>query len=264
MSPTSHSIAAGELKVHYLEAGTGRPLVLLHGGTATSASWNAALPRLAENFHVFAPDLRGHGRTTNPGTSLGYDQMADDLAAFLTALALPEPLLLGYSDGGQILLEFALRHPGRAAALILGGVVSEPTEAYRDVLATWGFPAPGAVDLEQIAAVFGPHLDYIRTAHGDGSDPDYWRRYLGQMSSLWHGLPRYDASRLAGIATPTLIISGDRDQLAGPEQALRLYRLLPQAELAILPAAEHDAVEQELFWTVVTSFLARLSAPDND
>ena len=257
MSPAAHNIAAGDLDMHYLEAGAGRPLVLLHGGTATSSSWGAALPRLAESFRVIAPDLRGHGRTNNPADRLGYDQMADDLAALLDALDLPEPLLLGYSDGGQVLLEFGLRHPGRAGAFVLGGVLSEPTAAYRDVLAGWGFPAPGAIDLDRIAAVFGPHLDYIRSAHGDGSDPDYWRRYLGQMSSLWHGLPHYDADRLSSIDVPTLIISGDRDELAGPEQALRLYRLLPRAELAILPAAEHDAVEDPLFWTVVGSFLAR-------
>lgn len=251
MNPEDKTIRAGDLEVHYLEAGSGTPLILLHGGTATTESWGDWLPQLAAKYRVIAPDTRGHGRTNNPAGRLGYDQFADDTAALITALGLELPLIVGYSDGGQAALEFGLRHPGVASGLVLGGTVSRPTPAYIDGLTGWGFPAPGEVDTAKLAEVWGDHFEWIKRTHRD------WTEFLRQISRLWLTLPEYSDAQVASIDVPTLVVMGDRDHMGGPEEALRLFRPLPKGELAILPGLGHEAMETELFRTVVEGFLER-------
>jgi pimeloyl-ACP methyl ester carboxylesterase len=88
MAPTGVYIEANGLEVYYEDYGEGEPLLLIHGGTATSQSWAAHLPAFTEHFEVFTPDSRGHGRTDNPTGELGYRVMADDAAALIDALGL--------------------------------------------------------------------------------------------------------------------------------------------------------------------------------
>lgn len=255
--PTSHSLMIGDLEVHYLEAGRGTPLLLLHGGTATADSWGEAMPRLAERYHVFALDTRGHGKTNNPAQQMSYAQFADDVAGFIAALRLRKPSIIGYSDGGQTALEFGLRHPGKAGALVLGGTLSRATKDYIDSLHGWGFPAPGKVNFERLAAEYGAYFDQIKITHMHHYGPDYWKAFLSQISALWLTLPDYSERQLASISTPTLVIMGDRDHLGGPPEADRLYRHLGAGELSIIPNAGHEAVELAIFWDVVLDFLAR-------
>ena len=257
--PSSHEVAAGGLTFHYLEQGKGQPLILLHGGLATAEmSWNECMPELAKTYRVLAPDSRGHGGTDNPAQKLSYSQMADDLAAFIAALGVEQPLIFGYSDGGQIGIEFGIRHPNQAKALVLGGTLSERTDAYVDGLHKWGFPAPGEVDFERLATQFGAFAETIKVSHGKKEDPDYWRRFLPQISELWLTLPSYSEAQIASIAVPTLVIMGDRDDMAGGlGQAQRLYRHLPKGELAIVPDADHGAIQKPVFWALVREFLAR-------
>lgn len=257
MSSTSHTITLGRLEVHYLEQGSGHPLLLLHGGTATSAAWSAQLPTYAERYRVIAPDTRGHGRTNNPDMRLSYAQFADDVADLIDALELKAPLVVGYSDGGQTALELALRHPGKASALVFGGTAARPTPAYLAGLTEWGFPAPGEVDLEKLRSVWGDYLDGLKTAHAHHHGPDYWRAYLAQLSELWLTLPDYSEAQLAAITAPALVISGDRDHMAGADEMARFYRLLGAGELATVPGAGHEAVDNPLFLRLVLDFLAR-------
>lgn len=260
----SQTIDVGGMTVHYLEQGQGVPVVLLHGGLATAAmSWTAAMPMLAGRYRVVAPDSRGHGGTDNPADRLGYDQMADDVANLVGLLDLERPILVGYSDGAQVALEFGLRHPGVARALVLGGVVSGPHDTYMEGLHSWGFPAPGEVDVATMAEEFGAEfMTESRAAHTNIRDDEGWDRFIRQISKLWLTVPRYTEAQLATIADPTLIITGDRDEMAGIGQAERLFRHIPGAELAIVPAADHAAAEEPLFWQTVRTFLERHRAID--
>ncbi len=253
----ANRIAFGDLDVAYFEAGEGEPLILLHGGLANAAvSWGHAMPRLAKGWRVLAPDSRGQGGTNNPADHLVYDQMADDVAAFIEALGLGHPVIVGYSDGAQIGIEFGLRHPGVARAIVLGGVITRPTAAYLQGIRSWGFAAPGEVDYQTLEAAFGDFFTFIKTAHGRG-EPDYWQRLLPQISRLWHTVPAYSDAQLATISTPTLVVTGDRDHLAGLPEATRLLETLPDSELAVVPGAGHDAVDRPVFWDLVEEFLAR-------
>ena len=91
----------------------------------SSASWAGVVPRLAGSFRVITFDDRGHGRSTNPSGALSFEQLADDTVALIEALRLERPFVGGWSDGGEVALQFGLRHPGRARALIAGGTSLE-------------------------------------------------------------------------------------------------------------------------------------------
>ena len=82
--------------LYYEERGSGAPLVLIHGGLASSAMWEPLLPDLVEDFRVITPDSRGHGRSTNPSGKLSYAQIADDVATLIASLGLVRPVVGGY------------------------------------------------------------------------------------------------------------------------------------------------------------------------
>jgi len=252
-------IGANGLRVYYEVYGEGEPLVLLHGGTATCRSWSSHLPAFTEHFRVYTPDSRGHGRTDNPTGELDYRVMADDVAALIGALGLQRPLVLGYSDGGQISLELGMRYPGLARALVLGGTQFRFSEAYlEDARALLGITRSEEVDPERLERQQPDFVAYLREAHGHVYGPEYWKTYVKQIAALWLTPLRYTDEDLATIADPSLIVVGDRDG-ACTADAPDLFRLLPNAELAIAPGSDHGFVEAKasLFDALALDFLVR-------
>lgn len=255
------SIAVRDIDISYTELGAGPTLLLLHGGLATSdMMWSSRYDQLAAVYRILAPDTRGHGRTTNPSGRLGYDQMADDMAAFCAALGVSKPLVLGFSDGGQIAIELGLRHPSLARAMVMGGTISHMTDQYIANVRDWGFTDTDHVDVAKLQGSWGSFFDVLTRDHKGNGEPDYWRQMLVHIARLWLTVPTYGGEQLGSIATPTLVITGDRDTTAGVDHAIRLYRLLGNAELAIIPGVGHSASEGDLFWSVALDFLRRQHA----
>lgn len=261
---TEHYVDAGGLRIFYRAQGAGPPLVLIHGGLATGEiMWNpAVVAELAREYRVLIPDSRGHGRTDNPAGCMRYGQMADDVAAFCAVLELDRPLIVGYSDGAQVALEIGLRHPTLARAMVMGGVVTQPAEGYQELLRSMGFPEPGTIDLAEVERAMGDFYPTIQAAHEHFQGPDGLRTYLAQISELWYSVPAYTDEQLASIAVPSLVIVGDRDN-PSLDESLRLYRLLPRGELAVVPNADHGAGERPLFWELATDFLSRHAHREN-
>jgi pimeloyl-ACP methyl ester carboxylesterase len=259
MVPPGKYVEANGLSVYYEVYGDGEPLLLIHGGTATSRSWASHLPAFTEHFRVFAPDSRGHGRTDNPTGRLGYRLMADDVAALVRALGLQRPLILGYSDGGQIALELGMLYPGLARALVLGGTQFRFSEAYlEDARALLGVAENGEVDPEKLEREQPGFVAYLRGAHGHVYGPEYWKTYVQQIASLWLTPLRYTSEDLTRIADPVLVLVGDRDG-ACTEEAPELFRLLPNAEMAVAPGSDHGFIEAKagLFDALALDFLVR-------
>ncbi len=259
MAPAGAYIEANGLTVYYEVCGEGEPLLLIHGGTATCRSWASHLPAFAEHFQVFAPDSRGHGRTDNPAGELGYRPMADDVAALIKALGLRRPLVLGYSDGGQIALELGMRYPSLARALVLGGTQFRFSEAYLEAArALLGIAEGEDVDPEKVEREQPDWVAYLREAHGQVYGPGYWRTYVRQIATLWLTPLRYTSEDLAAITDPVLLLVGDRDG-ACTEEAPELLRLLPKAELAVAPGSDHGFIEAKagLFDALALDFLVR-------
>jgi pimeloyl-ACP methyl ester carboxylesterase len=252
-------IEANGLDVYYEHYGEGEPLLLVHGGTATSQSWASHLPAFTEHFEVFTPDSRGHGRTDNPTGELGYSEMADDLASLIDALGLQRPLVLGYSDGGQIALELGLRYPGLARALVLGGTQFRFSEAYLEAVRSLLWITEGEeLDPEKLEREQPDWVAYLREVHGHVYGPEYWKAYVKQIAALWLKPLRYTPEDIAAVTDPVLLLAGDRDGVC-TEESIELFSVLPNAELAVAPASDHGFIEAKagLFDALALDFLMR-------
>lgn len=258
---------ANGLRIAYTEHGTGQAVVLLHGGGLTSAMWAKQIPALEKEYRVIAPDTRGHGKTDNPGHEFSYRLLADDVVAFCRAIGVEKPVLMGYSDGGAIALSVGVFHPGFARALILGGMVPPREEADVDhyFAGMKEFYAPVTkrtalteADLDAMYHAAPEGWDALAKMHVKPGRPDYWRTMMKEVWEAWNNPQAYSYTpeQLRNINIPVLVFLGDQDQFFRPEGAVRLYRDLPQAELAIIPGAHNVfRARPELFNAVVLDFL---------
>jgi pimeloyl-ACP methyl ester carboxylesterase len=218
--------------IAYSEQGSGPPMILLHGGLGSGATWQPVATRLADRFRVITPDSRGHGRSRNPGGALSYSLLADDVAGLITELELDHPVVAGWSDGGQIALELAVRHPQAAAALVIGGAFhdfagSGLRDIHRKLLAELQAPpAQAAHDDEEV--------EELKALHDD------WPALLEQTAGMWLDYPGLPDAAIRDIVTPVLVLAGDRDQLVRLELSISLFDLLPDAELAVIAHAGHS------------------------
>ena len=251
-----HYVQVNGLNMYYEDYGSGQPLLLLHGGLATSQMWHPHLATLTAHFRVITPDSRGHGRTDNPTGEFSYSLMADDIAAFIKALNLTRPLVLGYSDGGQIALELGMRYPTLTGALIAGaaGYNSGDNHTFLNFM---GIEGPGVVNTEQFRKENPGWVEFLKMEHARADNADYWQTLLEQISTMWWTPLDYTAADLQKITESVLVFVGDRDEGVPAEQAVEIYQLIPNAELAVLPNATHFSAVDELSSSVVLDFLLR-------
>ena len=110
----------GRLHMYYEEAGTGRPLVLLHGGGSTAqTSFGQIIPTLARTHRVIAPEMQGHGHTPDLDRPFSFEQMAADTAALLEQFGVRSADIMGFSNGGMVALQLAARHPALVHKLVI-------------------------------------------------------------------------------------------------------------------------------------------------
>jgi pimeloyl-ACP methyl ester carboxylesterase len=243
---TGKFVHVRDLEMYHEETGAGQPLILIHGAFGTSAGWAKSVADFAPHYRVITPDSRGHGRTANPRGALTYRMMADDIAAFIGALGLEKPLVAGWSDGGQIALEMGIHYPDLVSAYVVGGAFYKLTEQYRQAIIGIGMEGPGQINLDMLKSVFSEWHDGIAEQARQLSVP-FWTE------------PNFSPAEFARMTAPTLILLGDRDQAIPVEQAVEMYRQLPNAELAIVPGADHffSGVGMEAFNHAVLEFLSR-------
>jgi pimeloyl-ACP methyl ester carboxylesterase len=250
-------VSANGIDIHCVEAGKGEPLVLLHGGSvSTNPVWAghpgayvSHMETFARHFRVIAPDLRGYGRTVNPGGAISYRQLADDIEALIDALDLGQPLVVGNSDGGHIAATIGIRNPGRLRAIVnhAGFSLFDPrNQAFpmmREVLG--GSPDATEADPDAVAAFFAGSEDMQATFElfkndNDGArEPDYWQRQVAEMFGRLTQPAQYTVEDWSSIVAPTLVLTGDRDDFHSVEAGVAAYRQLPQGELSVLPNEGH-------------------------
>ncbi len=253
-------IEVNDLNMFYIEKGKGLPLILLHGGITTAeANWSKQIEFFSNHFRVIALDSRGHGRTDNPTGEFSYKLMADDIVALIQALNLEKPFVCGWSDGGQIALEIGINYPDSSKALVLGGVLNEITEHYTSGMKHWGIEGPGKVDFDKSREASPQFIDALSDMHSPVYGPEYWKKLLQDISKMWWDPLQFPEKRIEQIGVPTLVIAGDRDSIISIEECVKMYKLIPNAELAIIPNADHDVYETkpELFNDTVLEFLTR-------
>ena len=231
-----HYVQANGLDIYYEEHGQGKPLLLIHGGILTGDSWQPYLAGMAEHYRVITPDTRGHGRTANPTGSMSFELLVEDMAALVQALDLNKPLIYGYSDGGQVALEIGMRYPDLPQALVVGGAHLELTEGSREwVRSILGDEESPDVDIEKFERENSDFATMLQRLHG----PENWKMLLKQIKPMWNAHLNYTPDDFARIVAPTLVLLGDRDDFVPVEDAAAMYRLLPNAELAVVPGADH-------------------------
>ena len=265
---TYHQIEIKGLRIAYQRAGTGPPLVLLHGMGLDSQEWRRQLDELSDEFTVLAWDTPGSGHSSDPPGSFRHPDYADCLAAFIKALGLERPHVLGLSFGGGLALELYGQHPTIPRTLVLASayagwagslprdvveqrlqqmlrLTEQPPDqlvrAFLPTLFTESAP-PEAVD-EVAAIVSGFHPAGLRT----------WVRAFAE-ADLREVLPR--------INVPTLLLYGDKDVRSPLNVAEDLHAQIPGSRLAVIPGVGHlcDVEAPERFNAEVRRFLRQIES----
>jgi pimeloyl-ACP methyl ester carboxylesterase len=248
-----HYMDVAGLHMYYEDRGKGVPLILVHGGLMTgSLGWGDLRRRFAQHFRVIAPDCRGCGRTDNPQDTMDYGVMADDVVTLAKALDLVNPIVGGWSDGGQVALEIGIRHPDFAKALVVGAAQHKLSQKTKEGLLS----VPDWLESE-------PELTaLLRDAHSHVYGSEYWETFVNRQIQMWTDSSNYPQDDIKLIEVPTLLIVGDKDEAVPLETQIEMLDLMPQAELAIIPNMTHmNYVDErsEIFFTVMMDFLKRIS-----
>lgn len=255
-------ITVNNISLHYEVTGNGKWLTLIHGAQDNLEVWWNQIPVLSKHYQVLTYDWRGHGETETPPIEYTFEILVQDLYELLRALNVPETYLLGHSMGGGIAVRMALEHPEMVKALILANSGVAPVQHTEE-------------EEKQMMEVRRKRWDMIEKhglwpyADDMALPPSYARykamrlkndphKYVIMIRTLHRGGQPPDVSTLK---CPTLIISGEHDDLGGPERAGASQKLIAGSKLVILPTGHVPAVEQpDKFNKTILDFLAGLPA----
>jgi pimeloyl-ACP methyl ester carboxylesterase len=234
---------ANEINIYYAEYGHGSPVILLHGGLANADYWGNQIKALAPYHTVIVMDSRGHGRSTRNSQPYGYDLMADDVVALMDVLRVPKADIVGWSDGGILGLDLAIRHPDRVGRIFAFGA-NTMTSGVKD-------------DVEK-DPIFTAYIERARREYEVYSaTPKEYETFVAQIGKMWATEPSWTDAQLKSITAPVLVVDGDHDEAIKREHTEYIAATIPGAGLLILPNTSHFAFLQdpELFNYTVLHFL---------
>lgn len=216
------------------------PLVLLHGGGDTiKTSFGHILPELARDRQVIAFEQQGYGHTADiADRPFSFEQSADDTAALLDYLHIEKADLFGFSNGGTIALQVAIRHPKVVRKLILASAMAKRDGAY-----PWLWEAMAKATLENMPREL--QEEYLKVA----PHPENLRMFHDTSAQRMRDFKDIPADAIRRITAPTLVIVGDADVIR-PEHAVEMFRTLPHTQLAVLPGTDHMKVTARTEWLV--------------
>ncbi len=218
----------------YVEKGQGDPLILLHGNGEDHTYFDHQIDVFAQHYHVYALDTRGHGQTPRGTRPFTIRQFADDLLAFMDARHIERAHLLGFSDGGNIAIIFALRYPERVDRLILNGANLDTAGVKRRI---------------QIPIEIGYRIARLFTKRSTSA-----QRHA-ELLGLMVNDPNIPVESLARIQAKTLVIAGTNDMIKGKHTRL-IAANIPDAQLVIIQGNHFIANKQsEAFNHAVLHFL---------
>jgi len=235
------------IKLYYEVQGTGKPLILLHGGLGAIEMFGPNLPALGKVRQVIGVDLQGHGRTADIDRPLSVELMADDIAALIKYLKLERPDIMGYSLGGGVALQTAIRHPEVVGKLVVVSTVIRRNAYYPEILAQQAQVTAAMAEnmkqtpMYQLYASLAPR-------------PEDFPKLLDKIGEAMK--QDFDFSKeVAGIKATTLVVAGDAD-IFPPAHAVEVFGLLgggkrdggwdgsgrAKSRLAILPGLTHYTI----------------------
>lgn len=227
-SPAGATVAVNGMEMYYEVHGNGEPLLLLHGFGGSGRAWREFVPEFARHYRVIVPDLRGHGRSTNPTPEFTHRQSGRDILALLDKLGLRRIKAMGISTGGMTLIHMATQEPDRMEAMVLIG-------------ATIYFPEPARAIMRKTTVEGLTPGDYERMrrvhVHGDEQIRALRRQFHAFKDS--YDDMNFTGPYLSTIKARTLIVHGDRDEFFPVEIPVEMYRSIPRAELWVVPNGGH-------------------------
>lgn len=238
-NPQQGYASVNGLNIYYEIHGSGEPLILLPGGFMTVEAMGALVPQLAATRRVIGVELQGHGHTADIERPLRFESMADDIAALIGHLGFEQADIFGFSLGGGVALQTAIRHPAVVRKLALASTAFKRDGWYPEVLA-----GMASISVEGFAGT-PIHETYLKTS----PRPDAWPTVVAKVRSLLS--EDYDwTESVAALTIPTLILVGDADSLRlahtiecfgllGGGKADGDLRGLSPAQLAVLPSTTH-------------------------
>lgn len=226
-----------DIKHNYIERGEGFPLILLHGNGEDVSYFEHQMEPFARHFRVIAIDTRGHGQTPRGEAPFTIRQFAEDLLGFMDLHQIEKAHVLGFSDGGNIAMVFALAHPERVEKLILDGA---------------NLNASGVKSKIQIPIEIGYRMARLFAKKSPEA------RKNAELLGLMVNDPNVKPEELARIQNPTLVMAGDNDMIKDRHTRL-IAASIPGAELAIIPGSHFIANKNpDAFNEAVLRFLCGL------
>lgn len=223
-----------DIQLHYVEQGQGKPLILLHGNGENCDYFEHQIPCFAREYRVIAMDTRGHGQSPRGEKPFTIVQFAEDLHDFMDQNTIGKAILLGFSDGGNIALTFALKYPERVEKLIIDGANLFPS---------------GVRPLYQWPIEIGYRIAKLFAKKSEKAKQN------AEMLALMVNEPHIEPSELARLTMPVLVVAGTKDMIKDEHTRL-ICNSLPNAKLEIITGDHFVANKNyEAFNTVVGAFL---------
>ena len=254
-------VTARSVKTAYLSAGSGPPVVCLHGAGAGAVTWYPSIRALAEHFNVIAPDIVGYGESDKPNAAYDRPYYASWLRDFFLALEIPKAHIIGLSQGGAISLQFSLENPEMVEKLVLVGSAALtgkiPFGFLFSIFWMHTFPSAAANSFnsryltakpENVDPNFGPYA--IQVVKRPGGKRVIWQSKGAAVSAM-------PAEELRQIQHQTLIIWGENDKVFPLAAGEAAAQIMPNAELHRIQDAGHISFmdQPEVFNEILLQFL---------
>lgn len=267
-------IKAGRIEVNYEVSGVGPCLVLIHGFSDNLTMWYNQVPVFTKQFQVLTYDVRGHGKTETPEDDFSMELFADDLHHLLEALDIKNTCVLGYSMGGRIGLQFALKHPEMTTGLVLANsaVMGPDVQLTPEQIAQMREHRKQIMDMiktGRIEIIADTMTEHALSPGFRDKEPSLFQRYrevkmkndpkhyLKIMQEMAEAMA--NPLDLTKLKCPTLIIAGEYDALIGVDEVKSMAKAISHVTVKILPTGHASAIEApEAFNQAVLDFMKTL------
>jgi pimeloyl-ACP methyl ester carboxylesterase len=255
--PVGRRVKVNGMQMYYEVSGAGAPLIVLHGAYMNIPAMGAIIPKLATTHRVYALELQGHGRTTDIDRPITYQNLADDVDAFMEAVGLQKADVFGYSMGSVTGLQLAIRHPAKVNKLVMASGAYDAS----------GWQPEFVAFIPQMTVEIFSGMPFAKEYRKLAANPDGFPELARKLIAI-EKEPMAWGDEVKAIKAPVLIIAGDAD-VATLEHSVSLFRLLgggamgdmgkplPTSRLAVMPATAHTAVitQPDLLYAYIEPFL---------
>jgi pimeloyl-ACP methyl ester carboxylesterase len=233
-----------DVRIYFETYGSGAPVLVLHGGMGSLENMAYQIRALAATRFVFAPDSRGHGRSSDSDSPLSYALMTEDMVKLMDHLHIQRTDVVGWSDGGIVALDLAIRYPERIRRIVVIGS---------------NFGVDGLIDPPVPGGAIPPVPRYYSRI---AADPTHWPVLFRKVTMMWATQPHYSREQLGRINAPTLVMAGESD-IVKREHTDALARAIPKSKESIVGGTTHNLIweKSEIVNAEILQFLDKTDPP---